>query len=264
MRYLVFVVCVLACLCGSAQADVIGPGYRLTDYKWDMNGVATTEGWGTGGRVSYSFMRAGIWISPTNPDGTDHGSNAGFGFTSSLDISPVLPSTFKERVREAFAAWSAVADITFEEVADGSEPYGSPGSSGVIRIGAFAFDPHVGQFAHGHAIRPSMGPGAGDIHFNTRKDWSDEADGYVPGGVDVFQVAVHEIGHVIGFSHNSDVSQAMAPSYAFAETFRGPQWGDIAGAQLKYGAPVPEPGTIALIGLGIAAAIALRRRRGGG
>ena len=67
-------------------------------------------------------------------------------------------------------------------------------------------------------------------------------------------IAIHEVGHVLGFGHNSVSGSVMSPPYT--------EWnlgaGDIDGAIAIYG-PIPEPSTV--VSLGLVSLSLLKRRR---
>jgi hypothetical protein len=64
------------------------------------------------------------------------------------------------------------------------------------------------------------------ILFNSRVNWNKKADDPAANQLDFYHVALHEIGHGLGMDHT-----------------------------------VPEPGTLALVGVGLAALVAMRRPR---
>lgn len=222
----------------SASAFTLGP---TTPGKW---GSPT---FGTGAVVTYSYMSAGI--------ATDN------GLTVSLDS--IMPAGYKTAMEAAFNAWSAVADITFVEVADGGEDFNASGTSGDIRIGAHNMGGPGGTLAHGFYPPVNGNTAAGDIHFDSTDTWK---IGFGGTGFDIFQVMAHELGHAIGLDHSSVPNSLMNPFYT--EAFSGLQADDIAGAQFIYGARVQEPppgvpdsgATLALLGLGVAGLIGFRRR----
>jgi hypothetical protein len=159
----------------------------------------------------------------------------------------------------AFAAWSAVADITFVEVADSGHAFNAAGASGDIRIAGTNLGGPGGTLAHGYFPPANGVSAAGDIHFDTNETWK---IGFGGPGFDIFQVAAHEIGHAIGLSHTGVANSLMNPFYT--EAFSGPQADDIAGAKFIYGEttnPVPVPATAILFPIGLAGIGLIGRRR---
>lgn len=212
---------------------VLGP---TTPGKW---GPAA---FGTGATVTYSYMGAGIAM--------DSGFSVGLG--------SFMPAGYKTAMEAAFAAWSAVADITFVEVADSGTAWNAVGASGDIRIGGHTFDGAGGTLAHGYFPPANGASAAGDIHFDSGDAWK---IGFGGPGFDIFQVMAHEIGHAIGLSHTGVAASLMNPFYT--EAFAGPQADDIAGAVFIYGSPssaVPEPSSLYLFGF-VAVGLIARRCR---
>ncbi|MEQ9408765.1 MAG: matrixin family metalloprotease [Fuerstiella sp.] len=206
--------------------------------KW---GPSSTYGT-TGGVVSYSYMAGGL--------GMDNSE-------TSVDLGSFMPAGYKAAIAAAFAAWSAVADISFVEVADSGHDWNAAGASGDIRIGAHKFDGAGGTLAHGYWPPPNGTSAAGDIHFDSEETWK---IGFGGAGFDVFQVMAHEIGHAIGLSHTGVANSLMNPFYT--ESFSGLQADDIAGAQFIYGAAtaVPEPSGLAMFGVFAIGVLGYRRR----
>lgn len=144
-----------------------------------LNGDKTK--WGDAGTphaatVTYSFPGIGAaWMS-------------GYGNeVTSANFAP-LSTAQMTAVRSALATWSAVANISFSEVAESST------SVGDIRFGlSYA----VGDEAWGYAYYPGNAAYAGDIWIN-RKDVADKT--FTPGDFD-FSATIHEMGHAIGLKH---------------------------------------------------------------
>ncbi|MBL8820519.1 MAG: matrixin family metalloprotease [Planctomyces sp.] len=217
--------------------------FVVSGAKW---GPSQTFGT-TGGVVTYSFMGAGLDMSAE-------------GAGLSVDLATFMPVGYKAAIVAAFNAWSAVADITFVEVADSNTAFNAPGSSGDIRIGGHVFDGPGGVLAHGYFPQVGAPSFAGDIHFDAADTWK---IGFGGGGFDIFQVAAHEIGHAIGLSHDTLGGSLMSPFYS--EAFLGLQANDIAGAQFIYGAArpsaVPEPASMAVWSLAAIGVVVSRRKQ---
>ena len=95
---------------------------------------------------------------------------------------------------------------------------------------------------------------AGDIRFRS------DANIWAQGSSDGFyfrKVAMHEVGHVLGFGHNS-VSDSVMGGGLYSELKLGA--GDIEGAVAIYGT-VPEPTTVLLLAFGGLCLVVCRRAR---
>jgi hypothetical protein len=158
-----------------------------------------------------------------------------------------MPVGWEAAVTAAFAAWSAVADLTFVQVADDGAAFNAATTSGDIRIGGHVFDGPSGTLAHGFYPPVNGGSAAGDIHFDIAELWK---VGFGGAGFDIFQVMAHELGHALGLDHTGVPNSLMNPFYT--EAFSGPQADDIAGMQFIYGeAVVPLPAALPLLGGGL-------------
>jgi len=145
-------------------------------------------------------------------------------------------SQVRETLERAFRVWERVADLKF------SEASGPPGDleirfeSGEHGDGD-AFDGGGGTLAH--AFFPRQGRISGDIHFDDGENWT--LGSYR--GINLTQVAVHEIGHSLGLEHSNVRGAIMFPSYEGYRPDLELHKDDIQGIQTLYGPPqgeVPE------------------------
>lgn len=277
-----------------------GPAVCKQGSKWTdvpnlpaCHDFAPPRGPHTPGAASYSFMGPGLPVVDTDSDPLHPLDSPGLG--DSLPIgSLVAPfdSAVEElaALRSALAAWASVVDapgrayLGLSLSADAGLGAGDPMAVlGNIRIGVYNFlqpvadsHPPVDQLAHAFPPGPVPGqdPGStifGDVHFRCRLNLDETSDLFCPDGVlwslqpeppanhyDLFTVALHEFGHALGLYHSNAQNSIMRPIYGGLQIRFGQD--DIDGIRALY-RPVPEPGWLALVGLGFAGLGMSRRRR---
>lgn len=174
-------------------------------------------------------------------------------------------SELRGEFQSAFDAWAAVADLKFEFVGEDRSDKAMSGPTStapMIRIGIWKFGGLSAYFTAGAALPPGLRDqsGSGHIFLNSNvgfqrgrvEEGSRLQDFPVGGGLhmtDLYLLALHEVGHVIGLA-GSDVPESVMQSGGTSAVLRPmylrrlPRADDIAGAQFLYGPPrKAAPGT---------------------
>ncbi|MFQ5622853.1 MAG: matrixin family metalloprotease [Paracoccaceae bacterium] len=179
------------------------PSYNLSGYKWGSPHIGTP-----GGTVTYSFAPVG----------------AGQFFTYDAAISD---AGFQQAVNNAFAAFSGVADISFQLVAD------SDASN--IRLGWDAIDGAFGTIGESVTSYSQTGQRFGqtissEIRFDSGDTWtlSPLTDVW---DMDFYAVALHEVAHALGLDHVNNPNSLMHPRLSV----NGLTLDAISGVQALYG-----------------------------
>ena len=203
----------------------VSENFVLFGTKWGAGspftgGVDATGPRLPGGIVTYSFMADGVVLA----------AEAAGLFNVAITSMGSFAPCFLDEIELAFGAWSAVADILFVPVTDGGGPFNTE-SVADIRIGAHVFDGPAGVLAHGFFPPPNGVTAAGDVHFDSAEPWTCAPGA---GSIGFGIIALHELGHAIGLSHELTEIAVMNPFYNAALTF-GPLADDIIGAGEIYG-----------------------------
>lgn len=179
--------------------------------------------WANEGRISISFA----------PDGTDiAGQQSKLFETFGAIESPV---GWQTAVLRAFQTWSAHVSVDFGIVSDTGVPFGVSGQRvddgrfGDIRIGAIELASDVAAVAISDSAALS-GTWTGDIVFNTQANYQTAEN--------IYAVALHEVGHLLGLSHSDSPLSVMHEHGSFTPMELSPE--DIESAIHTNGNRLPD------------------------
>ncbi|MDT7950223.1 MAG: carbohydrate-binding domain-containing protein [Acetobacteraceae bacterium] len=171
-------------------------------------------------------------------------ATATYAADSSDPFSAAITGGYQSTIEQAFSAWAAVSNLTFQEVPDSA----NPGAATDIRIGFGAFNTlstgTIGQTDIRYTVSGGQSLLVPDevVRLEDPLQLGLVADGsgnYVYAGTSATlkQVAMHEIGHALGLGHASDPQAVMY--YMAGAGNQSLDATDVAGIQALYGAPAP-------------------------
>jgi hypothetical protein len=186
----------VGCLGGATEAGQVGQLTQRVGEGWDGAGLNRAS-------LTYSFQG---------------------GVPARLSEAEV-----QAEIQRAMTAWSGVVQVDFQRtnsgagtkninILFGSRDHGDQYSfDGVGRVLAHTFYP----------APPNPEPIAGDLHFDNDEAWNVGTD------IDVFSVALHELGHALGLGHSDVPNAVMYPYYRRASALT-PE--DIGAVRMLYAA----------------------------
>ena len=142
----------------------------------------------------------------------------------------------QEIVIAAFDVWANVCNLTFEQVGIGDNPDFPIGWHRRGHGDGNSFDGRSNVLAHAFFPPPCGGEHSGAMHFDEDENWIDDP---TDRGILLLQVAIHEIGHLLGLSHSDNEGAIMFAFYGVDRVNLSQD--DIDGIRALYGAPAPEP-----------------------
>ncbi|XP_038054882.1 72 kDa type IV collagenase-like [Patiria miniata] len=141
-----------------------------------------------------------------------------------------------DSIDRAFKQWDDATPLTFRRITYGYADIHIKFATWHHDHCPYEFDGVNGTIAHAFVPNGLHGDLDGDVHF----DDSEVYTYYGDEGYNLFQVALHELGHSLGLQHSWTEGAIMAPEYSGYMPDLKLQEDDIRAAQLLYGTLEPS------------------------
>ena len=178
--------------------------------------------------ASDEWLEASYLTLSFAPDGTDVSGHESALFNTLGQVGQT--EQWQAAITTAFQTWTQHINLDVGLVSDGGQPFGVSGRNqkdprfGDVRVGAIPMSSDTLAFAVKHDVL-SAGTWAGDLLFNSDVD--------IESVDEIFRLALHEAGHVLGLDHSDDPMSVMHPQGASGGVEL--TVGDIASIQALYG-----------------------------
>jgi hypothetical protein len=163
------------------------------------------------------------------------------------------PAAWQREILRAFQTWAAFTNVNIGLVADGGQPLGALGAPqgdkrfGDVRVAAAPMS--AGVVGSASPFSWSGTTLGGDLFLNSNAPYRAGGSG---AGYDLYSVALHEAGHVLGLDHSADPRSVMAGRYSDRTnpldgcccpgclSRTGLTAGDVAAVRAMYGTRTPD------------------------
>ncbi|HQT27578.1 MAG TPA: matrixin family metalloprotease, partial [Burkholderiales bacterium] len=172
-----------------------------------------------------------ITWNTANMAGLPISTSSGLGFSNTLNQAETALA------EQAFAAWSKLSGLTFEEVSSSTQSDITLGFSNLDTANSGVIG-YTADTSIGGIVQPGVNIFLEDPSQNALLNGANGELTYAGTNASLGQVLLHEIGHALGLASNSDPTSVMY--YELTSTNQALNATDVSGIQSIYGV---KPGT---------------------